>query len=139
MLRLEPPQSGPARLSLRAVEEPEAALLGPRTCHHSAEARWVPLGRQGGWRTFDHQPVASRWKCSVSSPKLSSLRASVVAQMVKNLPAMWDTWVQPRGREDPLEKGMATTHCSFLAWIIPWTEEPSGRQSMGSQRVIGRN
>ena len=54
--------------------------------------------------------------------------------MVKNLPAMQETWVQSLGREDPLEKGMAT-HSSILAWKIPWTEEPEGLQSMGSQRV----
>ena len=54
--------------------------------------------------------------------------------MVKNLPAMWETQVWSLVREDPLEKGMAT-HSSILAWRIPWTEEPSGLQSMGSQRV----
>ena len=54
--------------------------------------------------------------------------------MVKNLPAMQETWVQSLGWEDPLEKGMAT-HCSILAWRIPWTEEPGGLQSMGSSRV----
>ena len=47
---------------------------------------------------------------------------------------MWETWVQPLGRKDPLEKEMAT-HSSILAWKIPWTEEPDGLQSMGSQRV----
>ena len=60
--------------------------------------------------------------------------ASQVAQMVKNLPAMQETQVQSVGWEDPLEKGMAT-HSSILAWAIPWTEEPGGLQSMGSQRV----
>ena len=57
--------------------------------------------------------------------------------MVKNLPAMWETqelWVRSLGREDPLEKGMAT-HSSILAWRIPWTEEPGGLQSMELQRV----
>ena len=48
---------------------------------------------------------------------------SLVAQLVKNLPAMQETWVRPLGWEDPLEKGMAT-HSSILAWRIPWTEEP---------------
>ena len=52
----------------------------------------------------------------------------------KNLPAMWETWVQSLGREDPLEKEMAT-HSSVLAWRIPWMEELDGLQSMGSQRV----
>ena len=54
--------------------------------------------------------------------------------MVKNLPAMQETWVQSLGLEDPLEKGMET-HSSILAWKIPWTGEPEGLQSMGSQRV----
>ena len=60
--------------------------------------------------------------------------ASLVAQMVKNLPAVRETQVQFVGWEDPLEKGTAT-HCSILAWRIPWTEEPGGVQSVGSQRV----
>ena len=60
--------------------------------------------------------------------------ASLVAQTVKNLPAMQETWVQSLGWKDPLEEGMAT-HSSILAWRIPWTEEPDGLQSMGSQRV----
>ena len=51
--------------------------------------------------------------------------ASLVAQMVKNLPAMQETPVQSLGQEDPLEKGKAT-HSSILAWRIPWTEEPGG-------------
>ena len=54
--------------------------------------------------------------------------------MVKNQPAMQETGVQSLGREDSLEKGMAT-HSSILAWEMPWTEEPGGLQSMGSQRV----
>ena len=55
-----------------------------------------------------------------------------VAQIVKNLPAMQEAWVQSLGQEDPLDKGMAT-HSSILAWRIPWTEEPAGLQSTGSQ------
>ena len=58
--------------------------------------------------------------------------ASLVAQMVKNLPAMQETWVQFLSQEDPLEKEMET-HSSIPAWRIPWTEEPGGLQSMGSQ------
>ena len=54
--------------------------------------------------------------------------------MVKNLPALQKTQVQSVGREDPLEKNMAS-HSSILAWRIPWTEEPGGLQSMGSKRV----
>ena len=66
----------------------------------------------------------------MSGAKVSSL----VAQMV-NPHAMWEIQVRSLGREDPLEKGMAT-HSSILDWKIPWTEEPGGLQSMGSQRVI---
>ena len=57
-----------------------------------------------------------------------------MAQMVKNLPAMQETWVLSLGWDDPLEEGM-TTHSSTLAWRTGWTEEPGGLQSMGSQRV----
>ena len=60
--------------------------------------------------------------------------ASLVAQMVKNLPAMRETQVRFLGSEDPLEREM-TTHSSTLAWKIPWMEEPGGLQSMGSLRV----
>ena len=60
------------------------------------------------------------------------LGASLVAQMVKNLPAMQETQVGYLGGEDPLEKGMAT-HSSILAWRIPWTEEAGRLQSMGPQ------
>ena len=66
---------------------------------------------------------------------LVSLEASLVAQMVKHLPAMRETWVRSRGhREDPVEKEMVT-HSSTLAWKSPWTEEPDRLQSMGLQRV----
>ena len=57
-----------------------------------------------------------------------------MAKKVKHLPAMRETWVQPLGREDPLEKEMVT-HSSILAWRIPWSEEPGRLQSMGPQRV----
>ena len=65
---------------------------------------------------------------------LGSLWASLVAQMIKHLPAMWETWVQSLGWEDPLEKEMAT-HSRTRPWKIPWTEEPGGLQFRGSQRV----
>jgi len=68
------------------------------------------------------------------SISLEIRRASLVAQSVKNLPAVQETQVQSLGWEDPLEKEMAT-HSSILAWKILWTEEPGGLQSMGSQRV----
>ena len=57
-----------------------------------------------------------------------------MAQRVKHLPAMQETWVRSLGQEDPLEKEMAT-HSTTLAWKIPWTEKPGRLQSMGSQRV----
>ena len=59
---------------------------------------------------------------------------SLVAQMVKNPPVIQETRVQSLGQEDPLEKGMAT-HSSIFAWIIPWSEEPGGLQSVGSQEL----
>ena len=60
--------------------------------------------------------------------------ASLMAQMVKNLPAMWETWVRSLGQDNPLEKEMAT-HSSILAWRVPWTEVPGGLQSMALQKV----
>ena len=60
--------------------------------------------------------------------------ASLVAQLVKGLPAIWETWVQSQGQEDPLEKEMATHSC-ILACRIPWREEPGVLQSTGSQRA----
>ena len=60
--------------------------------------------------------------------------ATLLAQLVENSPAVRETWVQSLGWEDPLQKGKAT-HSSVLAWRIPWTEEPGGLQSTGSQRV----
>ena len=65
---------------------------------------------------------------------LLNKRTSLVAQTVKHLPTMRETWVQSLGQEDLLEKEMAT-HSSILAWKIPWAEEPGRLQSMGSQRV----
>ena len=60
--------------------------------------------------------------------------ASIVVQLVKNLPVVQETWVQSLGWEDPLEKEMAT-HSRILAWRIPWTEEPGRLQNLGLQRV----
>ena len=71
---------------------------------------------------------------AVSPRDMNSNRTSLVAQTVKRLSTVWETWVRALGREDPLEKEMAT-HSSTIAWKIPWTEEPGRLQSMGSQRV----
>ena len=65
---------------------------------------------------------------------LTAFIASLVAQTVKSLPAIWETWVRSLGQEDPLQKEMAT-HSSTLAWEIPWMDEPGRLQSLGSQRV----
>ena len=87
-----------------------------------------------------NQTNKNRLKQSLSSQilyllfiSLSNLKA-LVAQRLKRLPTMQETWVQSLGQEDPVEKEMAT-HSSILAWIVPWTEEPGGLQSMGLQRV----
>ena len=69
----------------------------------------------------------------VTGKRVAMSGASLVAQMEKNPPTIQETQVRSLDREDPLEKGMAT-HSSILAWRIPWTEEPGGPQSMGSQK-----
>ena len=74
------------------------------------------------------------WPLWDFSGSLTLFWASLVAQVVKNLPAMQKAWAQSLSWEDPLEKGMAT-HFSILAWRIPWTEETGGLQSLGLQRV----
>ena len=78
-------------------------------------------------------PGLSGW---IPNAIVSVLMASLVAQTVKNLSAMWETWVWSLGWEDPLEQVMAT-HSTILTWRLPWIEEPGGLQSMGSQRVRG--
>ena len=97
-----------------------------------------------------HSSVGREFACSAGDPSsipgsgrsagdgisypLQYSWASLVAQLVKNLPAMWQTWVPSLVWEDPLEEGMAT-HSSILAWRISWIEEFGGLQSVGSQRV----
>ena len=71
---------------------------------------------------------------SSQETKISFASELLVAEMVKSLPAMWETQLQSLGRKDLLEKEMAT-HSSIPAWKVPWTEEPGGLQSIGSQRV----
>ena len=70
----------------------------------------------------------------VSTSFIDNMRASLVAQMVKNLPVMWETQIRSLHWEDPLEKEMAN-HANILAWRISWTEEPGGLESMGFHRV----
>ena len=80
------------------------------------------------------EPYSKYWKEALSFFSLLSTSRPTVAQRVKCLPAIREIWVRSLGREDPLEKERAT-HSSIRAWRIPWTEEPDGLQSMGSQRV----
>ena len=94
------------------------------------------LGRAGIWLPALATPLqkaGSNGSYQMTSTVLGT-RASLVAQVVKKLPSMQETCVWSLGREEPLEKRMAT-HSSILAWRIPWTGEPSGLQSIRSQRV----
>ena len=75
----------------------------------------------------------SNWELKTQFNNYDKFRVSLVAQMVKSLPAIQETWVQSLGWEDHLEKEMAT-YSSILAWRIPWTEESGGFQSMGLQK-----
>ena len=88
---------------------------------------WFPCGRESLQVVLFPSPA-------LFLHLLWCLWASLEAQMINNLPIVQETWVRSLGREDPLEKGMAL-HSSILAWRIPWTEEPGGLQSVGSQRV----
>ena len=93
---------------------------GKESAYDAGDSGSIPgLGRSPGEGTG--YPLQCSW-------------ASLVAQMVKNPSAMWETWVWSLGWEDPLEEGMAT-HSSILAWRIPWTEEPGRLQIRGLQRV----
>ena len=105
------------RLDLLAVQGTLKSLLQ----HHSSKASII-------WHS-------AFFIVQLSHPYMTTGKtiASLVAQMVKRLPAMRETWVGFLGREDPLEKEMAI-HSSTLAWKIPWTEEPDRLQSMGSQK-----
>ena len=84
-------------------------------------------------RLHCHQKLEIKVK-TVNITYIYPLRAFLVVQTVKILPAMQEAWVQSLGQKDPLQKGMAT-RSSILAWGIPWTEEPGGLQSLGSKRV----
>ena len=92
----------------------------------------VELGTNKGSTHRASQPLIYGSVFPLIDMEWQKLLQTAIAQLVKNLPAMQETWVPPLGWEDPLEKGMAT-HFSTLAWRIPWTEESSGLQSMESQ------
>ena len=84
-----------------------------------------------GQVSFTYSPTGC---VNIKCPSAHLLRASLVVQMAKKLPAVQEAWVRSSGREDPLEKRMCT-HSSILAWEIPWTQEPGSLQSMGLQRI----
>ena len=93
-------------------------------------------GKESTCNAGDPGPIPESGRCTgeeIGYP-LQYYWASLVAQMVKNLPTMQETWVRSLGQEDLLEKGTAT-HSSILAWRVPWTEEPGRLQSTGLQRV----
>ena len=92
------------------------------------------MSRPGAGRVSGSGEVAAFGNVEVTAATMRVGRASLVAQLVKNPPAVRETWVRSLRWEDPLEKGKAT-HSSIPAWRIPWTEEPGRLQSMGSQRV----
>ena len=86
------------------------------------------------FKAWDNEKQKEKTPHNITNTNSQGFGPSLAAQMVKNLPAVKETWVWSLGWEDPLEEGMAT-HSSTLAWRIPWTEEPGGLQSTGSQRV----
>ena len=94
---------------------------------------WWWTGRPGVLQSMGSQRAEHDWVTELNWTD-ASIWAPLVAQMVKNPPAMWETWVRSLGWEDPLEEGMVT-HSSILAWRSPWTEGPGRLQSIGSQRV----
>ena len=100
------------------------------------EGKGYPLQYSGLDNFMESQGVRCDWVTFtiIYSPTLANFWVSLVAQMVKHLPAIWEARVWSLGWEDPLEKEMAT-HSSTLAWKIPWTEEPGRLQSMGPHRV----
>ena len=98
---------------------PDSSVGKESTCSAGDPSLIPGLGRSAGERIG--QSLQSSW-------------TSLVAQLVKNLPTMWVTWVRSLDWEDPLEEGMAT-HSRFFPGESPWTEEPGGQQSMESQRV----
>ena len=90
------------------------------------------VGHRVIWLQGGGLRVTGGLKHTGKPPTINPLDSSLVAQLIKNPPAKQETQVQCLGGEDPLEKEM-TTHSSTLAWKIPWTQEPGGLQSMGSQ------
>ena len=108
---------------------PQTLLVGVKLAELLWKTVWQSLLQHTGCPSnAKHEHTPNKHAC------ICWTKASLVAQMVKNLPAMLETWVQSLGWEDPMEKEMAA-HSSILAWKIPRTEEPGRLQSMGLQRV----
>ena len=108
-------------------------LLGPcENWQQCMQGTLCVVGSTEQWGSLTKMPLYTNsiWEINL----LWSSRASLVAQLVKNLHAVQETQVWSLGGEDPLEKGMAT-HSNILAWRTPWTEESGGLQTTGSQRV----
>ena len=130
------------------VQRHACGVAGSGSCFlERCSSWWLCWGKPTDLFSFAHHgSVGSQWwvtGVSVIVPvgfygKKNLPPTFLVAQIVKNLPAKQGTWVWSLGREDPLEEGMAT-HCSILAWRIPWMEEPGGLQSWGckSQTRLG--
>ena len=112
---------------------PQLSELGPGEANKCLQVLELKryLESKDNVQRVKRQPT--EWKKLVAN-HISYREASLVAQMVKCLPAVWETRVQSLGQKDPLEKEMVT-HSSTLSWKIPWTEEPGKLQFMGLQRV----
>ena len=105
-----------------------------KVLHSICQQIWKTQQWPQDWKMLVFIPVPKKGNAKGCSNCCTIAVISHVAQMVKRLPTMLETRVRSLGREDPLEKEMAT-HSSIFAWKIPWTEEPGRLQSMGSQRV----
>ena len=111
---------GPLAVALAAAGVVPGLVQGSGWAQHHA---WLNCGVCSGTAHRASREPLGPWLCV----------AFLVAQRVERVPAIWETWVRSLGWEDPLEKEVAT-HSSILAWTIPWTEEPGGLPSMGSQK-----
>ena len=109
--------------------------MDTRSTHREkAMCQYSKKGLQAKERGHTRNQLCQHLDLGFRAPRIMRKYSCLVAQLVKNLPAVHETWVGSLGWEDPLEKGKAT-HSSILAWRIPWTEEPGRLQSRGWRRV----